>query len=365
MSAHLYFMQLAMALAEKARLHAPPNPWVGCVIVNHGEIVGRGFTQPPGQAHAEVGALLQAGERAKGATLYSTLEPCSHTGRTPPCTQALIKAGISKVYYGIQDPDLKVKGKGVRQLEEVGIQVFGGIGEEEIQRSLVSYLYQRQTGLPYTILKSALSVDGSLAAQDGTSQWISCPQARQDAHLYRAKSQAIVIGSGTALKDSPQLTVRHPSYASSYQPLRVLLDSQGRVPASGPLFDRQIASTLVVTTSEGAMRKQKEWESAGAEVSIVNRSSTGLNLEETWQLLGKRMILQVLVESGATLSTALLKTSLVNRLVLYMAPLLLGSSGMPFFQSSVTTLKEAQRLTLQEVKKIGECVRIEYQVQKF
>lgn len=360
MPSHYFYMKQAIALAEEARYHAPPNPWVGCVIVKENRIIGRGFTQPPGQAHAEIGALHQAGERVQGATLYATLEPCSHTGRTPPCTQAIIRAGIRKVIFGIKDPDIRVSGNGRRQLEQAGIEVIEGLGKEEIECSLAPYLYQRQTCLPFTLLKVALSLDGCLAANDRSSQWITCPEARLDAHHYRASSQAILIGSGTALNDTPRLTVRHPDHQLNRPPLRVLLDSSGRVPAQGPLFDAQEAPTLVVTTSEGANRKQKEWEAAGAEVVIVSSSLKGVDLQETWQLLGKRMILQVLVEGGSALSTALLDMHLVNRLIVYMGPLLLGSTGISFFQKQIATLADAKTLSLQDVQKIGECVRMNY-----
>jgi diaminohydroxyphosphoribosylaminopyrimidine deaminase / 5-amino-6-(5-phosphoribosylamino)uracil reductase len=362
MASHHHFMQQAMALAEQARFHAPPNPWVGCIIVKEGQIIGQGYTQPPGQAHAEVRALQEAQEKAQGATLYATLEPCAHTGRTGPCTQAIIQAGIREVYFGIFDPDPRVKGKGASQLQQAGIKVVQGICEEDIQQSLAAYLHQRQTGLPYTLLKAAISLDGRIAATDHTSQWISCPQARKDAHLQRAASQAILVGAGTALHDSPQLTVRHSSYSLAQQPLRVLLDAKGRVPAKGPLFDPQLARTLVITTPQSSESRQKEWQAAGAEVVTVSPSSTGVNLQEAWQVLGTRSILQVLVEGGATLQTALLDAGLVNRLLIYIGPLLLGSSGIPFYHKHIATLEQAQRLSLQGVQKVGDCVRLDYQL---
>jgi diaminohydroxyphosphoribosylaminopyrimidine deaminase/5-amino-6-(5-phosphoribosylamino)uracil reductase len=355
-------MLQAMSLAECARFHAPPNPWVGCVIVKDGQIIGQGYTQPPGQAHAEVCALQQAQEKAKGATLYVTLEPCAHTGKTPPCTEALIRAGIREVYVGIQDPDSRVRGRGSTLLAQAGIKVFQGICEQEIQKALAPYLYQRQTNLPYTVLKAAISLDGRTAAADHTSQWITCSVARQDAHLQRASSQAILIGAGTAIKDFPKLTVRHPTYTLLNQPLRVLLDAKGQVPAQGPLFDQQLAPTLIFTTSQCSEERRHEWLSTGAEVVTVSESHTGVDLQEVWQLLGRRSILQVLVEGGATLHTSLLETSLVNRLMIYIAPLLLGSSGSPLYQKKIATLHEAQRLSLLEVQRIGECIRIDYEL---
>lgn len=361
---HIHFMEQAVALAELARFQAPPNPWVGCVIVKDGQIIGKGYTQPPGQRHAEVCALLEAKEKALGATLYVTLEPCSHIGRTPPCTQAIIQAGIREVYYGIQDPDPRVQGSGESQLKQAGIRVFKGICEKKIQYSLAPYLYQRQTGLPYTLLKTALSLDGRTAATDQTSQWITCAQAREDAHLQRAASQAIIIGAGTALKDLPRLTVRHPSYSVAHQPLRVLLDSKGKVPAKGPLFEQQLAPTLVITTSQSLQNRQDEWRASGAEVAIVSESQTGVDLQEAWHLLGKRSILQVLVEGGATLHTALLTTPLANQLLIYIGPLLLGCCGIPLFQKEIATLQQAQRLSLLHVQRFDQSVRLDYQISK-
>jgi diaminohydroxyphosphoribosylaminopyrimidine deaminase/5-amino-6-(5-phosphoribosylamino)uracil reductase len=333
---------------------------VGCVIVKNDQIVGQGFTQAPGMGHAEVCALQQAQEKTKGATLYVTLEPCSHTGRTPPCLQAIIQAGIREVYMGVLDPDPRVNGKGSHLLRQAGIKVIQGICEQEIQKTLAAYLYQRQTGLPYTIIKTAMSLDGRIAAADHSSQWITSVEAREDVHLQRAASQAILIGAGTAIKDSPRLTVRHPHHPLLKQPLRVLLDAKGVVEAKGPLFDQQLAPTLVITTSQCLENRHREWLSSGAEVAVVSDSPSGVNLHEAWHVLGKRSILQVLVEGGSTLMTSLINSSLFNRLLIYIGPLLLGTSGFPFYQKQIPTLQQARRLSLDEVQKIGDCVRLDY-----
>ena len=359
-SLHHDFMRQAIALADQARLLAPPNPWVGCIIVKNGNIVGRGFTQPPGHAHAEIMALNEAKEKAEGATLYVTLEPCAHTGRTPPCTQAIIQAGIKELYFGVYDPDPRVKGKGARLLQKEGVNVFQGICEEEIKTLLAPYLYQRTTSLPYTILKAAVSLDGRVAAADYTSQWISSKEAREDAHFLRATSQAIVIGARTALHDSPRLTVRLPSLSHHLQPLRVLLDAKGIVPPTGPLFDQHLAPTLIFTTTHCPIERRKEWESVGAEVQVISSSPEGINLKEAWQELGKRSILQLLVEGGANLQTTLLETDLVNHLILYMGPIFLGSSGIPLYQKQIKTLMEAKRFHPRAMKMVGESVRLDF-----
>lgn len=361
LSMHEYFMRQALILAEQARFHAPPNPWVGCVIVKNQQIIGRGYTLPPGQAHAEVNALNQAQEQAKGASLYATLEPCSHYGRTPPCVNAIIQAGIKQVYIAQEDPDPRVQGQGIRRLREAGIEVFTDICKKEAQQALLPYLYQRQTGLPYTIVKIAASLDGRTAAEDKTSQWITSPEARQDVHAQRARSQAILVGSGTALADRPQLTARHPLISLSKQPLRILIDSKGRVPARGPLFDLTLAPTLVITSPAAAENRRREWEKTGAEVCLFPLTDEGhLNLTEIWSALGQRGILQLLVEGGSTLQTALLKHSLFNNLLLYLGPLLLGSTGLPLFLDRIPTLEKATRFHLCSIERLGDSIKLVY-----
>lgn len=353
-------MKLALKLAEQARLHAPPNPWVGCVIVKDNQVVGQGYTQPAGQSHAEICALQEAKERAKGASLFVTLEPCPHHGRTPPCTETIIQAGIKHVYIGLEDPDERVRGKGIECLKNAGISVTTGVYKEKIEQSLQPYIYHRHSGLPYTILKTAISIDGRTTAADGSSQWITCEKSREDVHLQRALSQAILIGTETAIKDSPLLTVRHPTLSTKIQPLRILLDSKGRVPPTGPLFDQTLAPTLIITTDQANKTRIQEWKAKGVEVQLVNASPEGVNLLETWRLIGARSILQLLIEGGSRLHTSLLKTSLYNELLVYIGPLLIGCTGQPAFLHHINHLKEAQRLTLQHVQQMGQSIRILY-----
>lgn len=353
-------MQLAINLGQNAHFQAPPNPWVGCVIVKNNSIIGQGWTQRPGQAHAEVMALHQAQSQAKGATLFVSLEPCSHYGRTPPCSKAIIEAGIEEVYVAQLDPDLQVQGKGIQQLREAGIKVHVGLGEEEAKRNLVPYLYQRTTGLPYTILKAAISLDGRMAASDKNSKWITSQKAREDSHYLRASSQAIVVGSGTAEKDLPQLTVRLPELSLPQQPLRVVLDATGKVKPQGPLFDRNLAPTAILTTERCPTSIITDWKNAGVHVYVVPGEDTHVDLMAAWKLLGSLGILQALVEGGSQLHTALLKTSLVNQLTLYMGPILIGSKGLPLFDTPLSSLAESPSFSLNQVKQIDDCVRIDY-----
>ena len=223
-------MAQALAVSAVARRRSAPNPWVGCVLVRDGEVVGEGATQPPGGAHAETGALAQAGDRARGATAYVTLEPCSHHGRTPPCADALIAAGVCRVVAALVDPDPSVAGAGFARLRAAGVDVVTGVGAAEVARDLAPYLRHRRTGRPLVVAKIATSLDGRVAAADGSSQWLTSGAALADAHELRADSQAVVVGAGTAIADQPTLTARGVAVAPEHPPLRVVLDAQGAFP---------------------------------------------------------------------------------------------------------------------------------------
>ncbi len=318
----------ALQESRKARYLAPPNPWVGCILENNGEVVGRGHTQPPGKPHAEPMALKAAGERAEGATAYVTLEPCCHTGRTPPCTKALIAAGVKKVHIGVLDPDRRVSGEGAAALQRAGIEVTKEQAPELIEEELAPYLHFRKTGLPYVVLKTATSIDGRVAAADGTSQWITCEEARRDVHIERDLAQAIVVGSGTALADKPALTVRHVPRQSIKPALRVLIDRRGRISTKEQPFD------------------------------LVHQGDLLSLLQE----LAKQDVMQVLIEGGPTLHSAFLQENLVQRLIVYLGPKLLGDAGTPLAALPITTLAEATKLRLLSCKKLGESARLDYSI---
>jgi diaminohydroxyphosphoribosylaminopyrimidine deaminase / 5-amino-6-(5-phosphoribosylamino)uracil reductase len=356
-------MRRAVALAERGRRTTAPNPWVGCVLVRDGHVVGEGFHRRAGEPHAEARALAAAGELAQGSTAFVTLEPCAHVGRTPPCVDGLIEAGVRRVVVGVLDPDPRVAGRGVARLRAAGIEVFQNVLTAEVTESLAPYLHQRRTGRAYCMLKSAASLDGRTAAADGTSKWITSSAARADAHGLRADSQAIIVGSGTALADQPTLTVRDVDSLPDRQPLRVLLDSRGRVPANGPLFDSRLASTLVVTSSLVAASRRHEWAAAGAEVLEAPLASDGdgLDLEFVLCQLGQRGVLQALLEGGATTAGAFVRAGLVNRLVLYVAPLTLGERGYPLLGGpGPETMADAGRWRLAGVARLGPDARLDY-----
>ena len=354
-------METALALGERGRLTAPPNPWVGCVLERDGEVVGTGFHHAPGEPHAEVVALAEAGARARGSTVWVTLEPCSHHGRTPPCVDALLAAGVARVVVALTDPDPRVAGRGINQLRAAGLTVDVGPGAEAVRRSLRPYLHHRSTGRPFCVLKAAMSLDGRTAAADGSSQWITGPEARADTHRLRAESQAVVVGAGTALADRPRLNVRLGE-PSPRQPTRVLLDSTGRVPPEGPLFDSDLAPTLVLTTAAAAKEAVKAWLDSGADVQVLPSSpaGAGVDLAAALGVLGGRGVLQAMVEGGPTLHGALIRAGLADRLVLYVGGRLLGAGGLPLLTGpGPATLAEASHWRVSDTRLLGDDVRLD------
>jgi diaminohydroxyphosphoribosylaminopyrimidine deaminase/5-amino-6-(5-phosphoribosylamino)uracil reductase len=347
----LFFVRWAIKLGEKGRLTAPPNPWVGCVIVKGGEILAEGFHEMAGKEHAEVVALEHAGPLARGATAYVSLEPCSHHGRTPPCVEALIRAGIKKVVIPLTDPDPKVSGRGIKALRDAGIEVSVGLGREEAEYSLRPYLHHRSSGKPFCILKAAMSIDGKTAAADGTSRWISGEEARLDVHHLRAESQAILIGAQTARIDHPTLTVRGVKVLK--QPLRVILDRSG-LPPIDSLADPTLAPTLLFTSSPLHIAA---WEKRGVTVDYQEN----LSLEYVLQELGKKHVLQLLVEGGSHLHATFIKHHLADRFVVYLGSCLLGAGALPFLpELTVKTISEAPRWKLENLRRLGNDVRLDY-----
>jgi len=304
------------------RATAHPNPWVGCAIVAGDELVATGATQPPGSAHAEVDALRHAGDRARGATAYVTLEPCSHHGRTGPCADALVDAGVSRVVVALADPDPRVSGQGIARLRDAGIAVDVGCGADLAEAQLQPYLHQRRTGRPYVVLKLAATLDGRTAAPDGTSRWITGPEARADVHRLRAESDSIVVGAGTVRADDPELTVRD---AEGPDPERIVL---GRVPAD--------ARVHPCTT----------WD-AGLEALLDDLAAQGH--------------VQTMVEGGATVAASFHRHGLVDRYVLYHAPALLGGDdGHPLLHGAgAATMADAWRGQIDSVTRLGDDLRID------
>jgi diaminohydroxyphosphoribosylaminopyrimidine deaminase/5-amino-6-(5-phosphoribosylamino)uracil reductase len=359
-------MAQALQVSAAARRRSAPNPWVGCVLVQDGEIVGEGASLPAGGAHAEAVALERAGDRARGATAFVTLEPCSHHGRTPPCADALIAAGVTRVVAALEDPDPKVAGAGFARLRDAGVEVVTGVGADAAARELAPYLHHRRTGRPFVVAKVAMSIDGRIAAADGTSQWLTSTPARADAHELRADSQAVIVGAGTAIADRPKLTVRDVAQMPVRQPLRVLLDARGRVPATGPLFDTALAPTLVVTTADAAPEAVDAWRSAGAKVETVAPAAhgAGVDLGEVLTLLGHDGVLQVLIEGGSSV-TASVYGRYADRFIVYVAPVVLGINGVPVLATGgPETMIDADmdRYRLVGVRQLGADARLDYEL---
>lgn len=323
---HDHYMALALDAARSSRRIAPPNPWVGAVIVKDGDVLATGSTRAPGGAHAEVVALEDAGQRARGATLYVTLEPCSHHGRTPPCVDAVIASGISRVVVGVRDPDARVSGAGIDALRAAGIGVECDVMADAVREQLAPYLWHRSTGRPYVVAKVASTLDGRVAMADGSSKWITSDDARLDAHELRADSQAIIVGAGTVRSDDPTLTARTP--AGTFEPLRVVLGLAPEHAKVRPCLERS------------------------GDLSLI--------LDE----LGELGVLQVLVEGGPTVTSAFVRDQLVNRVVWYLAPALAGSNETTGALSglSTDTIDRLRRGRFLGVVAIGEDIRVDLEV---
>ena len=328
-------MQLALAEADRARGRTAPNPPVGAVLVRDGAVVGRGHTRPPGQAHAEIVALREAGGLAQGASLYATLEPCCHQGRTPPCTDALIAAGVQRVVAAVGDPNPLVAGQGLARLRAAGIAVEVGDGAAEAAELLQPFFKHIASGLPYVTAKWAMTLDGKIATAGGDSRWVSGPAALAWTHKLRDVVDAVLVGVGTALADDPQLTVRlegPPRRATRRdRPLRVVLDSRCRLPISARLLSPELAAgTLVYTSSAAPAAARAAVVATGAEVAVVPSLAAGrLDLGAVLADLGRRGLLHVLVEGGAQVHGNLLADGRADELAVVLAPKIVGGSAAP------------------------------------
>ena len=351
------FMAQAIQLAAKGRYTTDPNPRVGCIFVNDNKILGKGWHERAGQGHAEIIALNNA-ENISGATAYVTLEPCSHHGRTPPCCDALIDAGIKRVVVAMQDPNPLVSGKGLQRLREAGIEVECGLLEQDARALNLGFIKRMEIGKPWVISKMAMSLDGRTAMASGESKWITSTQSRQDVHRLRAESSAILTGINTVLADDPSLNARLAE-VDVVQPLRVVLDSKLQMPVTAqmaPLPGR----TLVLTCSKDKQRQQ-EISQAGFEVYGLPAHQGQVDLKEVMIFLGQQQINQVLVEAGATLNGALLQQNLVDEWLVYMAPCILGSEGLGLFNlSEMHSMTDKKNLQITNMRQIGSDIRIRF-----
>lgn len=364
-------MARALQLARKGRFTTDPNPRVGCVLVRDGEVVGEGWHRRAGEPHAERIALAEADERARGATAYVTLEPCCHHGRTPPCSEGLIEAGVAKVIAAMEDPNPQVAGKGLAQLHEAGIAVACGLLESDARALNPGFIKRMQGRGPWARLKLAMSLDGRTAMASGESQWITGPAARRDVQFLRARSSAIVTGIGTVLADDPSLNVRLtpaevklPPDLPVRQPLRVVLDSRGRMPPEARLLGLP-GETLVCLGEPVPAATEASLRAAGAQVARLPLEEGGrLDWKAVMETLAKHEVNEVLLECGATLAGSALQAGVVDELIVYMAPHLMGDAARGLVHlHGVERLDQRIPLRLRDIRALGDDLRLEYRLQ--
>lgn len=346
-------MARALRLAERGLFTTKPNPMVGCVLDHEGGIVGEGWHEKAGEAHAEVRAIREAGDRARGATAYVTLEPCAHTGRTGPCADALIEAGVARVVAAMRDPFPQVAGQGIQRLRDAGIPVDVGLMETKARVLNRGYLSRIERGRPWVRIKLATSLDGRSALASGESKWISCEASRQDVQRWRARSGAILTGAGTVLVDDPSLTVRLPEGEAVVPPTRVVLDAGLATIARGRVREGD-APTLYIHAPNTKLPR-----SLSAEVATAPVKEGRFDLKAVMALLTARQVNEVQVEAGATLAGALLADGLVDELLLYVAPVLLGERARPLFDGlHIDAMAQRYDLAIVDTRRIGSDVRV-------
>lgn len=347
-------MAHALQLAERGLWTTTPNPRVGCVLVRAGEIVGEGWHVKAGEAHAEVHALRAAGERARGATAYVTLEPCSHHGRTPPCAEALIAAGVTRVVAAMADPNPLVAGQGLATLTAAGVEAVCGLLEEEARELNIGFVSRMTRGRPWLRLKAAASLDGKTALNNGLSQWITGPEARRDGHRWRARACAILTGSGTVRDDDPQLNVRE--VVTSRQPLRVVVDSRLETPLTAKVLQ---GGTVLIAAAVDDPNKANLLRAAGAEVVLLPNPQGKVDLPALLAELGRRGINELHAEAGFKLNGSLLREGLVDEFLLYFAPCLIGHEAAGLFNlPELATLDGKRRLAIRDLRQLGPDIRL-------
>jgi diaminohydroxyphosphoribosylaminopyrimidine deaminase / 5-amino-6-(5-phosphoribosylamino)uracil reductase len=350
------YMALALNLASATEGQTSPNPQVGAVLVKEGRIIGMGAHLKAGEHHAEVHAISMAGDKAKGATLYVTLEPCSHFGKTPPCSNLVIESGIKKVFVASVDPNPLVGGAGVKKMLEAGIDVHVGLLEEEAKALNKVFFHYISTGLPYVTLKSATSLDGKIATVTGESQWITGEEARKDVHQFRHSHDAILVGVNTVIKDNPSLTARLE--AGGKNPVRVVLDNTLRTPLDSRIVNDRAAETIIVTGSLANSERIKQFTELG--IVVIKLETEKVAIYDMLKKLGERGITSVYVEGGAEVHGSFLKEKAFQQVITYIAPKLIGGKNAPaaYGGAGIARLEDTVPLEIKDVKQIGQDIRI-------
>jgi diaminohydroxyphosphoribosylaminopyrimidine deaminase/5-amino-6-(5-phosphoribosylamino)uracil reductase len=349
------YMALALRLAERGLFSTDPNPRVGAVLVKAGQVIGEGFHKAAGQSHAETIALAQAGAAARGSTAYVTLEPCNHFGRTPPCSQALVEAGVSEVVVAMTDPDPRTAGAGLQTLTQAGVRTRAGLMEAAARALNVGFVSRHERRRPWVRVKLATSLDGQTASADGQSQWITGPEARADVQQWRARASAVVTGIGTVMADDPLMDARHPQV--SRQPLRMVIDSAGRLPATARILDRP-GDVHVFSAAPSP-----NWVDGRLTWHRVKANGLGrVDLEAVMAVWQSLELNEVHIESGPVLAGAWLETGLVDELLVYQAPVLLGQ-GRPLARlASLKQFEQRMALTLMETRQLGQDLRLRFRL---
>ena len=356
---HIQTMRRALELAARGR--TSPNPMVGAVVVKQGKVVGEGYHSRAGYPHAEVEALRQAGNKARSADLYVNLEPCCHFGRTPPCTDAIIQAGIKRVFVGMKDPNKQVSGKGLRALKAQGIVIVSGILKKECMKLNESFVKVMQTGMPFVIMKTAMSLDGKIATRSGDARWISGELARKHVHKIRNHVDAILVGTETVLKDNPRLTCRLAT-GSVEHPIRIILDRRNRIPLTANVFKNSRSQPVIyVTGSDISPARQKALVARKVEILNGKFGKNGFHIKPLLKELANRDMNSILVEGGAELNASVLKAGVVDRVVAFISPILIGGGKAPGFLGGQGVMKVNDAIKLKdiEVTKIGEDLMVE------
>jgi diaminohydroxyphosphoribosylaminopyrimidine deaminase / 5-amino-6-(5-phosphoribosylamino)uracil reductase len=361
------YMKKALALAAKGRGMTHPNPMVGAVLVNNGNVVGRGYHKGPGRPHAEVEAIREAGDRAKKADLYVSLEPCNHQGRTPPCSEAIIHAGISRVIIASRDRNPGVRGGGIKRLMQAGIAVEDGLLEEEARRLNEAYEKFILTGMPLVTVKAAITADGKIAARGGASRWITGEEARRFAHGMRRAADAVMVGSGTVAADDPELTVRNVRMNGAKAPMRVIVDSRLSIGLESKLAQAGDPKVMIVTTAACDRRKADLLEERGVEILVAAENGGRVDLEALMRELGRREVVSLLVEGGPTLTSSLMGQALVDRLALFIAPKVFGDEQAPSWMQGwiLTEPSKALGFEWNDMRRLGEDVLLQARVSRW
>ncbi|QHS24047.1 bifunctional diaminohydroxyphosphoribosylaminopyrimidine deaminase/5-amino-6-(5-phosphoribosylamino)uracil reductase RibD [Virgibacillus sp. MSP4-1] len=352
-----YFMKFALSLARSVSGQTSPNPPVGAVVVKNGQIIGLGAHLKAGEPHAEVHALQMAGDKAEHATIYVTLEPCSHHGKTPPCADLILQKGVSRVVVATVDPNEKVAGQGIKRLRDSGVQVDVGILKEEADSLNKAFFYYIQHHKPFVTLKSATSLDGKLATVTGESQWITGEEARQDVHLYRHTHDAILVGVNTVLNDNPTLTARLP--LGGKNPVRVVLDTHLRTPLQSKIITDNDAETWIITGSEARQDTIADYEQF-AHVEVIQLNQPKITIPRALEKLGDRKIMTLFVEGGAEVNGSFLKEKAVQQVITYIAPMLIGGRNAPasIGGDGIEILSDSLDLSITSLEKIGKDIKI-------